>query len=265
MDDLSRRCWRLRSTQLLFRDCRTILQSCHLQLQAPMGCSLLPGAAQRREMSRGGWPQLRRGGDSDGARRGRGDSKDSLSSLGPGRAFLLPVPRCPCCWGRAAFWGDRQRLSPAFSSGWVTRQGHVRYRGHSAAQGAGGWELISGSFPGNQQAGDASPSSRNRVSDGRAPGAHPERAGKGGVSGALKVSVPVGGGGYLGCPGREGEVGEQINREDLGESPLKGGSLSNTWSRCCKARQHSPPRGALRRGMPSSPALTVLLKCELQH
>lgn len=99
----------------------------------------------------------------------------------------LAEPSCsPCRGARAAgavlLSGGSGSGCHLLSSGWVTRQGHVRYRGHSAAQGAGGWELISGSFPGNQEAGDASPSSRNRVSDGRAPGAHPERAGRVGLA-----------------------------------------------------------------------------------
>lgn len=160
MDGLSQRCWRLRSTQLRFRDCSMIIQTRELELQAPMGCP--QGLLSAGRCLGGGSPQLRRGGERltalEHSACGRRDSRYSLSSLGPGAAFLPAVG------------GQRHRLPAAASTGCAVRAGTAGTRAVSrprAAPGAGGWEFISGSFPCNQEAGDASPASGNGVSDGR--------------------------------------------------------------------------------------------------
>lgn len=62
MDGPSQRCWRLRPTQLLFRDCAQSFRAVNSSrmLPAPRGCSVL---------SQGGCPQLRWAGDSAGTQR----------------------------------------------------------------------------------------------------------------------------------------------------------------------------------------------------
>lgn len=118
---------------------------------------MLPGDAQR---CLGGWSQLRRG-DSDGAQVAAGTAGTPCPPQGLAQLSSCP---CRCASGCAAFRGHGSAC-PCFQPGLCRAGGHgsdtcAIEATHSA--GAGGWEFISSSFPAEQQAGDASPSSRDR-------------------------------------------------------------------------------------------------------